>query len=55
LRAFAAIFATLVALGSLIAPSNDRDWRSEEAVLPVATVDGDVVTVRNIRNFDYRS
>ena len=36
-------------------PSNDRDWQSEVAVLPYATLDGDRVTVHNIRNFDYRT
>jgi hypothetical protein len=38
-----------------IEPSNDRDWRAEESRLPYATLDGDLVTVHNIRNFDYRS
>jgi hypothetical protein len=37
------------------APSNDRDWQPEVAELPWASVDGDLVTVHNIRNFDYRS
>ena len=36
-------------------PSNDRDWQTEVAVLPHATINGDLVTVHNIRNFDYRS
>jgi len=36
-------------------PCNDRDWQSEVAVLPYATFDGDLVTVHNIRNFDYRT
>jgi hypothetical protein len=35
--------------------SNDRDWQPEVARLPWASVDGDLVTVHNIRNFDYRS
>jgi hypothetical protein len=35
--------------------SNDRDWQPDVAVLPYATFDGDLVTVHNIRNFDYRS
>ncbi|KPK09094.1 MAG: hypothetical protein AMJ64_01605 [Betaproteobacteria bacterium SG8_39] len=38
-----------------IEPSNDRDWRAEESRLPYATIDGDLVTVYNIRNFDYRT
>jgi hypothetical protein len=36
-------------------PSNARDWAPEVAVLPHATIEGDRVTVHNIRNFDYRS
>jgi uncharacterized protein DUF4105 len=36
-------------------PSNARDWAPEVARLADATVQGDLVTVRNIRNFDYRS
>jgi uncharacterized membrane protein len=35
--------------------SNDRDWRTEVAVLPHATVEGNFVTIHNIRNFEYRS
>jgi hypothetical protein len=38
-----------------IAPSNSRDWQTDVATLASATIDGDVVTVHNIRNFDYRS
>jgi len=40
---------------SAIEPSNDREWQPEVAVLPSATFDGDLVTVHNIRNFDYRT
>jgi uncharacterized protein DUF4105 len=36
-------------------PSNERDWQPEVARLAYATVDGDMVTVHNIRNFDYRT
>lgn len=38
-----------------IPASNERDWRPEASVLPRASFDGDLVTVRNIRDFDYRS
>jgi hypothetical protein len=40
---------------SRIRPSNDRDWRAEEAVQAYADIDGDRVTVHNIRNFQYRT
>jgi hypothetical protein len=36
-------------------PSNERQWQPDLARLPYATIDGDMVTVHNIRNFDYRS
>jgi len=38
-----------------IPASNDRDWHPTVAVLPTADIDGDRVTVRNIRNFEYTS
>jgi hypothetical protein len=36
-------------------PSNERDWQPEVARLAYATINGDMVTVHNIRNFDYRT
>jgi len=38
-----------------LAPSHDRDWDPQTAVLPTATIDGDLVTVRDIRNSEYLS
>jgi Domain of unknown function (DUF4105) len=53
------VFAVaLVAIGvwwSSIKPSNERDWQPEVAKLAYATINGDLVTVHNIRNFDYRT
>ena len=57
-RALGSYLAALVALGvwwSGIEPSNDRQWQADVAALPHATIDGDLVTVHNIRNFAYRS
>ena len=52
---FGAIFvAFLIAWGN-IRPSNDREWQPDVALLPFATFDGDLVTIHNIRNFDYRT
>jgi len=53
--AFVALFALLLACWRSIAPSNERDWEPENAVLAHATIDGDRLTLHNIRNFDYRS
>jgi hypothetical protein len=53
--AFTALFVLLLAAWSAIAPSNDRDWEPESAVLAYATIDGDHITLHNIRDFDYRT
>ena len=55
IAAFVALFAVLLGCWSSIAPSNDRDWEPENAVLAYATIDGDRLTLHNIRNFEYRS
>ncbi len=38
-----------------IPPSNDRNWQPDVARLPHVIVDGDQVTIENVRNFDYSS
>jgi hypothetical protein len=48
------VAATLI-WWSTIEPRNDRDWEADVKVLPRAEIDGNFVTVRNIRNFEYRS
>jgi len=48
-------FAVLVVLYFQIPASNDRDWEAEVANLPYATINGDRITIHNIRNFEYRS
>jgi hypothetical protein len=50
-----ALFGVLLACWSAIEPSNDRVWVTENAVLPYATFEGDLVTLHNIRNFDFRT
>jgi hypothetical protein len=57
-RALTAFLVALVvfAVGwSRIQPSNDRPFRAEEGVLSYADIEGDKVTVHNIRNFSYRT
>lgn len=53
------VFAVaLLAIGlwwNSLKPSNERDWQPEVARLAYATINGDLVTVHNIRNFDYRT
>jgi Domain of unknown function (DUF4105) len=52
---FALFLVPVLIVWGNAAPSNKRDWQPEVAVLPYATIDGDKVTVHNIRNFDYRT
>ena len=52
---FIAAFAALIVWWSLIKPSNNRDWQKDVAVLPYAEIQGDLVTIQNIRNFTYRT
>lgn len=53
--AYMLALAVLLAWWQTVQPSNERDWQTDVAVLPHATIEGDVVTVHDIRNFDYRS
>jgi hypothetical protein len=52
---YVGMFLVLFVWWSMIEPSNDRQWQPEVAVLPYATFDGDLITVHNIRNFDYQT
>jgi hypothetical protein len=55
------VAATLLLSGALvvwwlgIAPSNDRAWQPDGAMLAPAEITGDRLTVRHVRNFEYRS
>ena len=51
---FLVLFAGVVAWWISIAPSHDRPWRPEVAVMPRAIIDGDRVRIMGVRNFDYR-
>ncbi|MHB0970019.1 MAG: Lnb N-terminal periplasmic domain-containing protein [Thermoanaerobaculia bacterium] len=53
--ACAMVLLTVVGAALLIRPSNNRDWNTDQAVLAAAEFDGDFVTVRNVRNFRYRT
>jgi hypothetical protein len=49
------LFALVVIFYFQIPASNSRDWQPEVAVTPYATIKGDLVTIHNLRNFDYRT
>lgn len=48
-------FAAVLAWWLLIPASHDRDWIPETSKMPRVEIDGDRVTVHNIRYFDYRA
>ena len=52
---FLMVFALVVFWWTTITPSNTREWQTDVALLPYATVEGDWVTIHNIRNFTYRT
>jgi hypothetical protein len=52
---FTAAFGALLIWWQRIAPSNDRIWADDVAQMTTGTVDGNRVTLRNVRNFDWRS
>ena len=51
----AVLFLGVVVWWLSIAPSHDRNWRPEVAVMPRAIIEGDRVRLTGVRNFDYRS
>src|SRR5262249_35978855 len=53
--AYAVALVLVLVAWTMATPRNDRDWQPEVAVLPYATIKGDLMTVHNIRNFDYRT
>jgi hypothetical protein len=55
LLAFAVAFGGLLIWWQRIAPSNDRIWADDVAQMSSGTVDGNRVTLHNVRNFDWRS
>jgi hypothetical protein len=50
-----AVVLGVVAWWLTIAPSHDRNWRPEVAVMPRVFIAGDHVRLTGVRNFDYRS
>jgi hypothetical protein len=55
LAAFALAFAALLLWWHLIAPTNDRIWADDVARLATGSIEGNQVTLQNVRNFDWRS
>jgi hypothetical protein len=53
--AIGALFVLVLGWWFSIAPSNDRDWQPDVSRLTTMQVNGDHLTVNNVRNFVYRS
>jgi len=49
------IFTLYFILNIFTEPSNTREWNEDQRILPTATIDGDMVHIKNIRNFTYAS
>jgi hypothetical protein len=49
------VFAAFVGLWLQIPASNERAWQPEVALTPYATMTGHLITIHNLRNFEYRS
>jgi hypothetical protein len=48
-------FALVLCWWLTLQPSNDREWQPDVAVLAYADIEGNKITVHNIRNCDYRT
>lgn len=52
---FLAVFTIVLVWWLTIPPSNNRDWQPDLATLASADIDGNNITLHNIRNCDYRT
>src|SRR5258705_2143519 len=55
LAAFLVVFALVLAWWLRWPAGTQRPWQAEVAQAPWATRSGDVITIHNVRNFDYRT
>lgn len=49
------LFSGLLVWWLTITPTNDKKWQPDVAQLPSATLQGNILTIHNVRNFTYRS
>lgn len=51
------IIVAIVAISyfTLVQPSNDRDWNIDQQLLAYSVLEDNIMTIYNIRNFNYRS
>ena len=55
LAVYATSFVLFLAWWATIRPTNDRNWTPDVARTVTATIDGDRLVVKNVRNFTWRS
>jgi hypothetical protein len=55
LLGFALLFGGLLIWWRSLAPSNDRDWADDVAQMTSGTIDGNCVTLHNVRDFSWRT
>lgn len=55
LLVFTSLYCLILAWWFALEPSNTRNWQPDVAVLPQAQINGDLVTLRNIRHCEYAS
>ncbi len=46
---------TVMIIGLSTTPSNNRLWNTDQAVLPYAEINNNLISIHNIRNFEYTS
>jgi len=49
------IVTSVIIIWFSVQPSNTRDWSLDQAVLPHADINGNSITIHNVRNFTYAS
>ncbi len=55
LVALGGIFTVLLIWWSTLKPVNDKDWAPDVSNIPFGTIKGDILTLHNVRNFEYRT
>jgi len=49
------VFAALLFWWSTLTPTNDKDWLADVENIPYGVIKDDILTLNNVRNFDYKS
>ena len=49
------VFAALLVWWNSLTPSSNKDWSADVANIPYGVIKGDILTLNNVRNFNYQS